>query len=367
MLYSEPLPRTPLGKLRRFKLRDMVDGVAVKKQQRAVDKALLGDEIGYKVVECINAVMQDKIPVQADDNLELDLGFDSLKRIEFISSLEEVFSVRLPETFVSDVQTVGDVVSLLKQYAEGRGEVHLTPVTWQDILEKEPPEEDRRKAGFRHGPTETVAIYLMVMSLKLFLRLYCRMSVKGKDNIPGSGPYMLAANHASYLDGFVVAAAIPVSTFANIRFLGISKFFSGSIKGTLGRMSHVIPIDAETYLNRALQMSSYVLSQGKSLCIFPEGGRAFGAGALPFKKGVGIIAVERKIPVVPVYIGGSSQALPRGAVFIRPARIRVIFGKPFSINNIDMKSKPAAVDEYQFFADQLRQRVLSLEEIDKTP
>jgi 1-acyl-sn-glycerol-3-phosphate acyltransferase len=125
-------------------------------------------------------------------------------------------------------------------------------------------------------------------------------------------------------------------------------------------MSHVIPIDAETYLNRALQMSSYVLSQGKSLCIFPEGGRSFGEEVLPFKKGVGIIALERKIPVVPVYIEGSSNALPRGAAFIRPSRIRVIFGEPFSIGDIDMKTKPSTVDKYQFFSDQLRERVVSL-------
>jgi 1-acyl-sn-glycerol-3-phosphate acyltransferase len=107
-------------------------------------------------------------------------------------------------------------------------------------------------------------------------------------------------------------------------------------------------------------MSSYVLSQGKSLCIFPEGGRSFGEEVLPFKKGVGIIALERKIPVVPVYIEGSSNALPRGAAFIKPAKIKVIFGKPFSINDINMKTKLPTVDEYQFFADQLRERVVAL-------
>jgi long-chain acyl-CoA synthetase len=200
----------------------------------------------------------------------------------------------------------------------------------------------------------------MLMALKLFFRLFSRMSIKGRDNIPERGPYMLASNHASYLDGFVVGAAIPFSTFENLYFLGISKFFTGSIKGVLARMSHVIPIDAEAYLNRALQMSSYVLNQGKSLCIFPEGGRSFGREVLPFKKGVGIIALERNIPVVPVYIEGSSNALPRGTAFIRPVRIRVIFGKPFSIGDIDMNKKPAIVDEYQFFADQLRERVTSL-------
>jgi len=360
MLYPDPLPRTPLGKLRRFMLRDIVSGAAAKKETKVADKALLEDEVGHKVVGCINAVMDEPISVRADDNLELDLGFDSLKRIEFISSLEESFSVSLPETFISDAQTVGDVVSVLKEYAGGKAGEHAGPVAWKDILEKEPPEEDRRKAGFNHGPAEKITIYFMMMVLKLFFRLFCRMSIKGRENIPERGPYMLAANHASYLDGFLVGAAIPFSTFKNLCFLGISKFFTGSVKQVLARMSHVIPIDAEAYLNRALQMSSYVLSQGKSLCIFPEGGRSFGEEVLPFKKGVGIIALERKIPVVPIYIEGSSNALPRGAAFIKPAKIKVIFGNPFSINDINMKTKLPTVDEYQFFADQLRERVVAL-------
>jgi len=365
MLYAEPLPRTPLGKLRRFMLKDIVAGaVSAKKEVSASDKALLEDEIGREVVGCINSVMQEKIPIRADDNLEIDLGFDSLKRIEFISSLEEAFSVRLPETFISGVQTVSDVVSMLKGYAVGKEGQHAGPVTWKDILEKEPPEEDRLKASFSHGPAEKVTIYLMVMVLKLFFRLFSRVSIKGRDNIPKHGPIMMAANHASYLDGFVIAAAIPFPTFEKLCFLGFSRFFSGRIKGILARMSHVIPIDAETYLNRALQMSSYVLSQGKSLCIFPEGGRSFDGATLPFKKGVGIIALERKIPVVPVYIEGSAKALPRGATFIRPFRIRVIFGKPFSVGDMDMETKPTTVDEYQFFADQLRERVLALSKSD---
>jgi long-chain acyl-CoA synthetase len=360
MLYPEPLPRTPLGKLRRFMLRDIVSGAVAKKGTKVADKALLEDEVGRKVVGCINAIMDEPISVRADDNLELDLGFDSLKRIEFISSLEEAFSVSLPETFISNAQTVGEVVSMLKEYAEGKTGEHAGPVTWRDILEKEPPEEDRRKAGFNHGPVEKITIYLMLMGLKLFFRLFLRMSIKGRDNIPSSGPCILAANHASYLDGFVIGAAIPFSTFENICFLGISKFFTGSIKQVFARMSHVIPIDAETYLNRALQMSSYVLSQGKSLCIFPEGGRSFGEEVLPFKKGVGIIALERKIPVVPVYIEGSSNALPRGTAIIRPCRIRVIFGKPFSIGDMDMTKKPSNIDEYQFVADQLRELVIEM-------
>ena len=366
MLSSEPLPRTPLGKLRRFMLKDIIAGAASSaKEERTADAALLEDEIGRKVAGCISTVLNEEVSVRSEDNLELDLGFDSLKRIEFISSLEDAFSVGLPETFISDVQTVGDVVSRIKEYTGGKRFERAGGVTWKEILEKEPPEEDRRKTGFYHGPIEKGIVYLLFTGLKIFFRLFFRMTIRGRENIPQSGPYILAANHSSYLDGFVVGAAVPYTTFENLYFLGISKFFAGSIKQVFARISHVIPIDAEAYLNRALQMASYVIGRGKSLCIFPEGGRAFGDELLPFKKGVGILAVEKNIPVIPVYIEGSLEALPRGAAFIKPAKIRVIFGKPFRVDDIERKKNQSSVDEYQLFADQLRERVFALSENDQ--
>jgi 1-acyl-sn-glycerol-3-phosphate acyltransferase len=145
-----------------------------------------------------------------------------------------------------------------------------------------------------------------------------------------------------------------------MRFLGISRFFGGAVKRRFARLSHVIPIDSERYLNSALQISSYVLGQRRSLCIFPEGGRSFMDEPMPFKKGVGILALEKNIPVIPVYIEGAAKAMPRGALMVRPAGIRVVFGRPFRLSDADMAGKPKDVDRYQFFSDELREAVVGL-------
>jgi long-chain acyl-CoA synthetase len=321
----------------------------------------MADPVGRKIVECIRHVMNEKIMVHSEDNLELDLGFDSLRKIELISALEEAFSVHLPDTFISDAQTVKDVSERIRDIAEGRVHESAGSVKWADILEKEPPEEDKRKAVVVYGPLERMLIRPMFLILKIFCMLYFRMSVRGVENIPRSGPYIMAANHASYLDGFVVAASLPFSIFERVYFLGISKFFGGAFKQQFARIGHIIPIDAETYLNRALQISSYVLSQGRSLCIFPEGGRSFGAELLPFKKGVGIIAIEKGIPVVPVYIKGSAAAFRRGGALIRPSRIEITIGRPYFASGMDLEARPSGIDKYQFFADELRDRVKRLQ------
>ena len=143
--------RASLGKLRRFMLKDIMAGAASSaKAERTADAALLEDEIGRKVVGCINSVLNENVPVRSEDNLELDLGFDSLKRIEFISSLEDAFSVSFSETFISDVQTVGDVVLRIREYTGEKRPDRASGVTWKEILEKEPPQEDRRKTWFYH-------------------------------------------------------------------------------------------------------------------------------------------------------------------------------------------------------------------------
>jgi long-chain acyl-CoA synthetase len=167
----------------------------------------------------------------------------------------------------------------------------------------------------------------------------------------------MAPNHVSYLDGFAVILSLSFSDFKNIYSLGLSDFFTGFVKSRLAKIGHVIPIDSSSYLNKALQISASVLKNGRSLCVFPEGGRSFDENLMEFKKGIGILAVELGVPVVPVFIEGTFQALPRDAVLPRPKRITVTFGKPLLAKDIDFSKKPSDVDDYQYFANILREKV----------
>ena len=81
---------------------------------------------------------------------------------------------------------------------------------------------------------------------------------------------------------------------------------------------------------------------------------------MEFKKGIGILATEHNIPVVPVLIEGTFKALPRGSKWPGIAKIRVTFGRPLYPSEIDHSKKPELVDAYQFFANVVRDRVKSL-------
>jgi long-chain acyl-CoA synthetase len=363
-LYADPLPRTPLGKLRRFMVKDLMKAKSENlKAKSKMDKELLEDPIGSKVVRCLEPLLKEKINIQSADNLELDLGLDSLARIELVVALEEAFSVKLPETFASEIQTVQELVARIREYGTaGTGAIEKMPA-WEDILSREPDADDKEKVRFRHGFAGWLIRFFGLTIIKIIVKIFFRLRVKGIENLPEGKPYIITPNHASYLDGFVVAAALPQKSLRDLYILGLQNYFTGRLKETFAKIAHVLPIDTELYLNKALLMSSYILRRGKSLLIFPEGGRSSDGKLMDFKKGVGILSTEINIPVVPACIKGTFEALPKGAMWPKFTKIEINFGKPLYPGDVDMTEKPERIDNYQFFMNTLRERVKKLQEV----
>jgi len=360
-IYPDPLPRTPLGKLRRFMIDDLLAAKDEEIRTRTEDKDLIKDKTAQKVVACLMPLLKEKIPIQAKDNLELDLGLDSLARVELVVSLETAFSVKLPETFASEIQTVEELIMKIKEHGDTKADHFETTSTWMDMLHKDPDPHDIKKVGLRHSFFELALFTIILGFVKLIFNLCFRLKVEGIENIPGKNPYIITPNHASYIDGFAVAAALPVSIFKHIYSIGLQKYFRGPLK-YFAKLSHVIPIDRETYLHKAIQMSFYVLKKGKSLLIFPEGSRSFDGEIMEFKKGVGILALEFNLPLIPTYIKGSFDVLARGTARPRFKEVRIIFGKPIYPSDLDFTKKPDGVDDYQFFVNKVRERVSALKD-----
>ncbi|HBG92109.1 MAG: hypothetical protein A2X54_01680 [Nitrospirae bacterium GWF2_44_13] len=369
-LSSEPLPRTPLGKLRRFMIKDLVKVKSEKFPPRAgspvaksEDKELMADETGRNVIECLTPFLKEPLPIQSKDNLELDLGLDSLQRIELVVSLENKFSIKLPETFASDIQTVGEIVEKIKGSAISS---QLSAVSYQQaekglshIFSQEPEDAEKKKVGLKQGMIGWLFVSSLMLLFKLFFRIFFRLEAKGVENIPNV-PFIIAPNHCSNLDGFAIGAAVPLTTYKTLYFQGFQKYFTGRLTAFFAGLAHVIPIDPETYLGKALQLSAYVLKNNKALCIFPEGGRSYDGTLMEFKKGIGILALELNVPVVPASIKGSFESLPKGAYLPRFKKITIRFDKPFYPSLLDITGEQAGRGKYQLFADKLRERVKEL-------
>jgi long-chain acyl-CoA synthetase len=359
-IYPDPLPRTPLGKLRRFMIDDLLTAKDKELRTRTEDKDLIKDETAQKVVACLRPLLKEQITIQAKDNLELDLGLDSLARVELVVSLETAFSMKLAETFVSEIQTVEELIMKIKE----RGAVqdaHFESSSMWDMLHKEPDFHDIKKVGFHHNFFELALFTIILGFVKLMCKLCFKLKVEGIENLPEKRPYIITPNHASYIDGFAVAAALPMSIFKHLYSLGLQKYFRGPVE-YFAKLAHVIPIDRETYLHKAIQISFYVLKNGKSLLIFPEGSRSFDGEIMEFKKGVGILALEYNAPLIPTYIKGSFEVLARGTVMPRFKEVKIIFGKPIYASDMDFTKRPKGMDNYQFFVNEVRERVKTLKD-----
>jgi long-chain acyl-CoA synthetase len=153
------------------------------------------------------------------------------------------------------------------------------------------------------------------------------MACQGLEHLPPKGPFLLAANHASHLDTLAVLAALGERA-GEIALVGARDYFFDRAwkRAILPRALPIIPFDREGDFVEGLRLCREAIGMGRSLLIFPEGTRTRTGALQPFKAGVGVLAVELGIPIVPTAIEGTFAALPVGRALPRRQPVRVSFG-----------------------------------------
>jgi 1-acyl-sn-glycerol-3-phosphate acyltransferase len=164
-------------------------------------------------------------------------------------------------------------------------------------------------------------------SFRLVFRTCYRFKVMGGEHVPETGGVILAANHVSYLDPAVLTCG---NLRRTVRYLARDSLFRNPIFGGLLRRVGALPMSRERGDVGALRMAIHQLRAGACIGIFPEGTRSPDGELKEGKGGIGFLIAKAGVPVVPAYIQGTFQAFPRGARFLRPARIQVLFGEPIT-------------------------------------
>jgi long-chain acyl-CoA synthetase len=329
-LIKEPLPRTRLGKIQRHLVRTRAQSekTSVEKHPDHVsetDRKIRQTSTGRMVIETLAGLISSPRDIGVDDHLDLDLGFDSLKRVEFQAALESRLGA-LPEKFMGEVVTVRDVIEQLINLEHVQAEKPEAPASWHETF-KAPLPPDLAKRFLTPLPQGKRLIGNMAMAIfESLFRLAFKLTVNGMEHLPRKGPYILAANHVSFIDPFIVLAAVPQATFSQLFTLGWEPYFRSRFRRWVARVGHVIPVGPETPLVTVLRISAALLRNGKSLLIFPEGERSIDGKLQPFKKGVGVLACELNVPVIPVKIEGSYQAWPPDAKRPRFLPITITYG-----------------------------------------
>ncbi len=164
----------------------------------------------------------------------------------------------------------------------------------------------------------------------LFLfKLFFNWEVKGKENIPRKGGFIIASNHLSYLDSIVIGVASP----RKLHYLAKSSLFKIPVLSFLIKIYGAIPIEREKKYSISIRKGLEILKRGGGVVIFPEGTRnPKGEVKIP-KKGVAFLAYKTGVPVIPAKIKGTEKALFIGGKLIKPAKIKVIFGPPIKVES----------------------------------
>lgn len=150
-----------------------------------------------------------------------------------------------------------------------------------------------------------------------------RVNVEGIENIP-SAPCVFVANHASNIDPMVMIPAIP----RRVGILVKQELFRIPIFGRAMRVAQFVPVDRadKESTSAAVSIAVQNLKSGFSLVIFSEGTRSADGRMRPFKRGAFTMAIEAGVPVVPVSLGGTHRAQPKGKSIVRPGEVTVRFG-----------------------------------------
>jgi 1-acyl-sn-glycerol-3-phosphate acyltransferase len=160
-----------------------------------------------------------------------------------------------------------------------------------------------------------------------------RPRVTGRDNVPLTGPVILASNHLSFIDSFAIPTVAPrkVSYLAKAEYFttpGLGGWFTRSLFTALS----ALPVErqAQRAAQAALDTALHVLQRGEAFGIYPEGTRSRDGRLARGKTGVAWLALTADCPVVPVAVVGTDRAQPVGARWPRPHRISITFGAPLS-------------------------------------
>ena len=372
-LSKKDLPRTRLGKLKRYEMKQRYLHALTKfqsqKQKIDVDDNQDLDIISSPLYNIIANIIKEEKPsiktVNLNDHLGLDLNFDSLARIELISTLAKKLSITIPDTVVSEISTVKELIVKIDQLLPTKKDKIMVSAgrstnktSWKELLAIKPEKHITDKIDLSPNWISKGINLLFFGSLHFLFKIFFKIKIEGVKNLPHNKPFILCANHVSFLDAFFLSACLPRWLKWKIFFLGFRKYFEVPIIRHIIKIGHIIPVDAADNLKSAMQACSYILKNNKVVCIFPEGERSIDGSIQPFKKGVGILSEELNVSLVPIFIKGAFEVLPIGKFFPRFHQVSLLIGKACTANELKQKIKNLAIkDDYEAIAKGIQKEV----------
>jgi 1-acyl-sn-glycerol-3-phosphate acyltransferase len=191
------------------------------------------------------------------------------------------------------------------------------------------------------------------LSFRLIFATYFRGRVSGAENVPATGPVILASNHASYIDPPLIGAGLS----RDIHYLARDSLFRQPFLGWALPRVNVVPVDRDGAGAKGLKQILDRLRGGAAIILFPEGTRSPDGKLQHARAGIGLTVIKSNAPVVPVRVLGTFEAYGRHQKFPQPRRVGVVYGQPMDFAALRTEAKTCSKERlreiYQQVADEL--------------
>jgi long-chain acyl-CoA synthetase len=369
-IWREDLPRTTTRKIKRFEVEKRVKENETSKLQEGSElppeRPLTEQETAWLDQSTVQGALRivreaartPPAKLHPAHNLELDLGFDSMQRVELLSQLEEQLGGNVDESQLAGIYTVRDLVDAVLQSAATGARTpatHTAFAGWKAILAEEPDPEEVRALALPQ-PASATFWYLISRLIQVVTLDRFSLHVTGIDKLPRTGAYLISSNHQSYLDAVILASVLPPKVFDKVFAVGTSEIFGEGFMQRLARSVRVVVVDPDANLIPAMRAGAYGLRQGRPLILYPEGERSIDGTPKIFKKGAAILSIHLQVPIVPVAIVGFYEVWPRNKSFQGFKPLKIIFGDPI----FPPPESEASESAYEQLTAELKARVVTM-------
>jgi long-chain acyl-CoA synthetase len=265
--------------------------------------------------------------LNASANLSDDLKLDSLGRVELLSALEDQFQIELDEAAITEATTIADIeriVSLGKSEAVAYPYPHWAmrfPVTW----------------------IRFVVYHVFLLPLTLIM---CRVRTIGVERLANvKPPVLFISNHVTDVDAGLIISALPWRWRYRLAVAMAGEILrewrsNAKVTYALGAaLFNVFSLPRQSGFRQSFAYAGEAVDRGFSILIFPEGTETKDGELQPFKAGIGLLASELKIPVVPIMLRGLFEVKQRGQRFVKPGAVSITFGEPIEFSGEESASE----------------------------
>ncbi|OGM02697.1 MAG: hypothetical protein A2008_05795 [Candidatus Wallbacteria bacterium GWC2_49_35] len=331
-IISDELPRTRLGKLKRNEIKkrglfDRAGDDAVKKPElTAEEKELMSAPIAERLLERLKN-LTGKTEMYPSDSLELDLGVDSLTRLELFVILESEFGLKVKDSEAASLIHLKDILERVVKDGNASLPAAGGASGLLSAMRKEPETSFESAYNLRPGFFGWLFKHFLKKSAWQFFKISCGVDIAGAENIKHKKAFLLCPNHTSYIDPVIMFAALKEFHSRRMFFFALEEMFGGALLAWFRRLFKIITSGTEDSMIRSLQYSSRALAEGFPICIFPEGQRTIDETVVKPKKGFAILACEHKAPIYPVYIKGAIKMFSKPNPGFTPTPLSIRIGE----------------------------------------